>query len=62
MDVVVNQVVHQAVYASHHLACRRLALVVKMIIVRRIAGMRRVSSSGIGTSGRCGDDGGVLKG
>ena len=63
MDVVVNQVVHQAVYASHHLACRRLALVVKMIIVRRIAGMRRVRVHlALGTSGRCGDDGGVLKG
>ena len=28
MDVVVSQVVHLAVYASHHLACRPLVVVV----------------------------------
>ena len=34
----------------------------KMIIVRRKPGCGVRGSSGIGTSGRCGDDGGVLKG
>ena len=67
MDVVVNQVVHLVVNAFHHLVCHHLVVAVNEMVWKGSSsggksGFGVLGSSGIGTSGRCGDDGGVLNG